>query len=434
MLLHQTIPLIPISPSHEVVAMPLSSVLVFYSIVEISVAQPQRILPFVASDNIPEITHRPISFDIYDPFRSTTRQSDKILDDEVVVRLSVGQLIGKNFIIDNLAWAPDSDEREFDSEERIGGNINYKPKRVSTSIFTFLGVPYAQKPVGRLRFQLPQKLPRLPGDIYFADKFSAACAQDVESRPNLRFDMPYEHHVDEDCLYLNVFTPQASLVAAKNYPVIVFFHGGNFQTGASNDWPAYVLSTKGLVVVTANYRLGAFGFLSLGGRQANFGLWDQKLVLEWIQEHIYAFGGDKSRVTVVGHDAGAVSAGLHMLSPFSAGLITSVAALSGAEVAYHQVITHPMLAYNNTLKLGRMVGCFSLKSGDILECLKTRSTRDIVAGTRDMLVEFNRYSFLPTIDKNFLSDLPQTLLNRKEVVSPLPYLTGINLHDGAEVL
>lgn len=121
----------------------------------------------------------------------------------------------------------------------------------------------------------------------------------------------------------------------------MFFHGGNFQTGASNDWPGYLLATKGIVVVTANYRLGAFGncisftrkqvnqlmnplcnfegFLSLGGGDANFGLWDQHMVLQWVQKNIHAFNGDFNRVTIVGHDAGAVSAGLHTLSPFSSG-------------------------------------------------------------------------------------------------------------------
>lgn len=130
--------------------------------------------------------------------------------------------------------------------------------------------------------------------------------------------------------------------------------------------------------------------------------------------------------------------------------------MSGADVSYHQVITHPMLAYNNTIKLGRMVGCSQLNGQAVFECLLTRSTNDIIAGTRDMLVrkndskidetchvlfrlnllqvEFNRFAFLPTVDKVFLPDPPLVMLKQKKVASPLTYLTGVNTQDGTEVL
>lgn len=100
--------------------------------------------------------------------------------------------------------------------------------------------------------------------------------------------------------------------------MIVFFHGGNFQTGTANDWPGHVLASRGIVVVNVNYRLGAFGFMSLGDRDTgNYGIHDQRAALTWVQLHIASFGGDPQAVTIVGHDAGAVSVGIHMLSPYS---------------------------------------------------------------------------------------------------------------------
>ena len=113
----------------------------------------------------------------------------------------------------------------------------------------------------------------------------------------------------------------------------MFLHGGAFQYGSANDWPGHVLASKGVVVVTLNYRLGALGsyrlcrayttdyrkgFLATGAKATgNMGVLDQRAALEFVRDHIYAFGGDASRVTLVGHGAGAVSAGLHMLSPLS---------------------------------------------------------------------------------------------------------------------
>uniref|UniRef100_A0A1I7XUS6 COesterase domain-containing protein n=1 Tax=Heterorhabditis bacteriophora TaxID=37862 RepID=A0A1I7XUS6_HETBA len=95
--------------------------------------------------------------------------------------------------------------------------------------------------------------------LYSAFQYGASCAQDVENRPQLFVNDPYPFMVNEDCLYLNVFTPDVSKVSGEIYPVVVFFHGGNFQTGSASEWPAHGLASRGLVVVTVNYRLGALG-------------------------------------------------------------------------------------------------------------------------------------------------------------------------------
>ncbi|KRY51457.1 Neuroligin-1, partial [Trichinella britovi] len=348
----------------------------------------------------PQIQHaqQPIISPLCPRHESTTDKVTTELPNDAYVNIQLGRIIGKKVTIKDVPWTSDKESHEqIPVDQKVREPYPIDPKNTVT-VFTFLGIPYAQKPVGTLR-------------------------------------EPTEHRVDEDCLYLNIFTPQISRSVSTKYPVIVFFHGGGFQVGTSSDWPGHILASKGLVVVTANYRLGPFGFISLGDKHTgNYGLMDQNLVLKWVQNYIFAFNGNQDQVTIVGHGSGAVSAGLHMLSYGSEGLFHSVAAMSGSELSYHQVITNTMLAYNNTVKLGRQVGCTQQVGADIWDCLLTRSPNDIIEGVQNMLVEFNRYAFLPVIDGNFLRESPEILLKRKEVLSPVPYLTGVNRNDGIEVL
>lgn len=124
----------------------------------------------------------------------------------------------------------------------------------------------------------------------------------------------------EDCLYLNVYSP----LRVKNntpLPVMVWIHGGGFISGTANLFGANNFLDKDIILVTLNYRLGIFGFLTLGDLSApgNFGLKDQVLALKWVQRNIKAFGGDPNRVTIFGESAGGVSVSLHALSEASNG-------------------------------------------------------------------------------------------------------------------
>lgn len=139
----------------------------------------------------------------------------------------------------------------------------------------------------------------------------------------------------EDCLALNVWTPSVH----DSLPVMVWFHGGSFTggTGATPWYSGTRLAQRGVVVVTANYRLGALGFLDLSAvapdrwpDAANVGLLDQQAALHWVRENIEGFGGDPERVTVFGESAGAMSAALHLVMPGSSGLFQRAALQSGA--------------------------------------------------------------------------------------------------------
>ncbi|CAG9531454.1 unnamed protein product [Cercopithifilaria johnstoni] len=366
------------------------------------------------------------------------RLSEQLRKDDVLVRLSIGDLVGQKVTVNNVPWTPDRDPAE-----QIRKDWSYfEPDPVyplnNVTVVTFFGVPYAEPPVSQRRFKPPQILTEFPGkQPFLAIQHPPSCAQNVEARPTLFVNDPYPFHISEDCLYLNIFTPDTSY---SGRPVIVFFHGGNFQTGSSNEWPGHILSSRGIVVVTVNYRLGAFGFLSFGdANTGNYGLQDQGTALQFVQDHIAAFGGDPRQVTIVGHDAGAVSVGLHMLSPFSKNLFRASAAMSGAEISYHSTIGKSALAFNNTIKLGRYLGCTQSTAKHIWDCILTRSTNDIIQAVQTIPVEYNRYLFLPHVDGRIIPAHPMFLLNSvatgiTNYPSAVPYLTGFNRDDGSEVI
>jgi para-nitrobenzyl esterase len=192
----------------------------------------------------------------------------------------------------------------------------------------FLGIPYAAPPVGDLRWESPR--PQQPWfGMRRAVQFSPACPQLPAGW------LPYPIW-SEDCLYLNVWTPKLSPDA--RLPVIVFFHGGSNRAGYSQLTPlGPALSPLGVVVVTANYRLGALGFFAHPALTAasphrasgNYGILDQIQALRWVKENIAHFGGDPSRVTAMGQSSGAFDICLMMSSPLAQGLFRQAIMESG---------------------------------------------------------------------------------------------------------
>jgi len=200
--------------------------------------------------------------------------------------------------------------------------------RTGPASAAFLGIPYAAPPVGPLRWKPPQPAAKW-GARRDATQFGSPCAQ-LPAR--------WFHYTPgrEDCLYLNVWTPQLS--AAAKLPVLVYFHGGSNTQGYSQmDHIGPSLSRHGLIVVSANYRLGPFGFLAHSTLSAesphhssgNYGLLDQLQVLKWVGENIAHFGGDPTHVTVMGQSAGAFDACLLMASPLATGLFQAAILQSG---------------------------------------------------------------------------------------------------------
>jgi para-nitrobenzyl esterase len=200
----------------------------------------------------------------------------------------------------------------------------------------FKGIPYAAPPVGPLRWQKPRPAAAWSG-VKQAFEYGSPCLQ------TRHFDADEEVMGSEDCLTLNVWRPAG---AAQNLPVMVFVHGGAFSwgSGRGDDLSnvdlydgGYLAAHGPAIVVTFNYRLGAFGFLAHpalrdGGASGNYGLYDQIAALEWVKKNIAGFGGDPARTMIFGESAGGFSVLGLVTSPFTAGLFSRALVESGSDI------------------------------------------------------------------------------------------------------
>ena len=200
-------------------------------------------------------------------------------------------------------------------------------------VMVFRGIPFAAPPVGALRWKPPLPAARWNG-VRPAKELGHNC---VQHRPYDDIN-PFTAGVSEDCLYLNVYTSSLDTRASRR-PVMVWIHGGGFFAGFGGEerHNGARLAQKGAVVVTVNYRLGAFGFLAHPALAAesphhaagNYGLLDQIAALEWVKRNIVRFGGDPSRVTIFGESAGGMSVGALIASPLAKGLFQRAILESG---------------------------------------------------------------------------------------------------------
>jgi len=207
--------------------------------------------------------------------------------------------------------------------------------KAANGVWEFMGIPYAEPPIGELRWAPPQPVKPWRG-VRPCAQFGESCAQPDGAAYQLG-------RLGEDCLYLNIWIPENK--AHESLPVMVWIHGGAFLSGSASIelrpgarlYDGGRLAERGVIVVTINYRLGPFGFLAhpLLSAQSprhvsgNYGMLDQIAALKWVAENIEAFGGDASRVTLFGQSAGAVSIYLLMLSTLSARLFCRVICQSG---------------------------------------------------------------------------------------------------------
>jgi para-nitrobenzyl esterase len=234
----------------------------------------------------------------------------------------------------------------------------------------FRGIPYAAPPVGNLRWKAPQR-PKPWLNVLDATRFKSSCPQNPGP-----FGLA---STNEDCLYLNVYTPPVTRLLPK-HPVMVWLHPGAFQVGDSGAQVPSDLVRRGVVVVTLNYRLGVLGWLahpaltgeSPDATSGNYGLQDQQLALRWVRNNIIAFGGDPRNVTIFGESAGGVSVHTHMISPQSAGLFHRGIVQSGA-----YAMTFPTLATaeQQGVAFATQVGCTNQDAA----CLRNLSVSAILA-------------------------------------------------------
>ncbi|XP_038079405.1 cholinesterase 1-like [Patiria miniata] len=287
----------------------------------------------------------------------------------------------------------------------IGTRLEFSPTdpKLRRSVDAYLGIPYAEAPVGPLRFK-PPVAKSWSGELQ-ATKLGNRCPQ-----PPFNFGFTTVRGTfNENCLFLDVFVPQHAPAKAA---VLVFLHGGAFFLGAGTierTPPTPIAAVGDVIVVTLNYRLGALGFLSTDDDviPGNMGLLDQRLALEWVRDNIEAFGGDPERVAIFGESAGAASVSFHMLSPGSAGLFHAAIMESGAPTVPWATVRADE-ARRRAFALGKLVGCKRETSGELLACLqKVKDFNTFVENQHKKLhQELNESyiltSFVPVVDGKFL--------------------------------
>lgn len=309
----------------------------------------------------------------------------------------------------------------------------------------YLGIPFAQPPIGDLRLRQPKALPPY-SDLYFAQRFGRSCPQQKftiptairreEDRQNINnvLNLMYGRLVpdDEDCLTINVVKPSFATPISK-LPVVVWIFGGAFQIGGTSTYDgANVVSRsmdlgQPIIYVSMNYRLSALGFLP--GKEVkkagvgNLGLQDQRLALNWVQTYITEFGGDPGKVTIWGESAGAISVSMHMLTNKGnqKGLFRGAIMQSGGPIPVGD-IEDGQVYYDSMVENTR---CGN--ATDTLECLR-HIPYTTFKYAMDRSPDFMSYSglilpYLPRVDGVFLTEPPQYAVLRGHV-SKVPMITG----------
>jgi para-nitrobenzyl esterase len=280
---------------------------------------------------------------------------------------------------------------------------------------SFLGVPYAQPPVGDLRWRPPQPLPAWSG-TRDALQFAAQCMQGQRGTSPVA--------MSEDCLFLNIWVPAKP--RHRHLPVLVWVHGGAFKVGSAGQ-PVYdgaSLARQGLVVVTLNYRLGKFGFLAHpaltrenpDGPLGNYGLMDVLAVLKWVKANIKAFAGDPGQVTLAGQSAGGAAVYDLMTSPLSAGLFAKAIIESG-------VFSTPTMTFEKAEESGAAAAA-SWDAGAADAAALRRLTAAQVQGDGSPLAG----NFGPMIDGKVLTEDVPTAFDAGHIAA-VPLLIGSNSYE-----
>lgn len=293
-------------------------------------------------------------------------------------------------------------------------------------VIAFLGVPFAQPPVGDLRWREPQEPHRWYG-VRSAEFYAAGPVQAFSFAPG-GGDTAWQ---SEDCLYLNIWTPASA--AGADYPVYVWFYGGAYQGGRADEpsTEGTALAQKGIVIVTVTYRVNLFGFLchpdmraeSPYGTGGNFGMLDQIAALRWIQQNIAAFGGDPARVTIGGQSAGSASVNSLLCSPLSRGLFAHAICQSGDVMQPERDISFEEAA-GDGVRLGEFFSC------NTLEKLRQLPAEKFVRLNYDVMSRELHTTCAPVVDGAVIPYSLGNMLLRNDCMS-VPILLGSNTGEGS---
>ncbi|KAL0065245.1 hypothetical protein AAF712_007756 [Marasmius tenuissimus] len=312
----------------------------------------------------------------------------------------------------------------------LGGTTLVGRDVVSLQQDFFGGIPFAKAPVGELRLKPPVKAELSEGN-FDASNFSAFCLQ-----PGFPLSQ-----MSEDCLTINVFRP-SGVSEGANLPVLFWTYGGGFEAGSANIYNSSAIVAQSalrgtpVIVVTHNYRLGPLGFPQ--GAEAdskgalNLALRDQVAALEWVQENICHFGGDKDKVTIFGESAGAILIAVQFLNPDFSKLVRAGIFESGSAAT---PIEHTAEVRESvwTNFVAGVPECASVaNTSNTFDCLKTANTSSILQGLVASINEADElFPYNPTLDGpgGFLPDRPSNLLKQGRFAK-VPFIAGTNLDEG----
>lgn len=297
----------------------------------------------------------------------------------------------------------------------------------------WMGIPYAQPPIGALRFRHPRPIDKWQG-VLNATKPPNSCVQIVDTVfgdfPGATMWNP-NTELSEDCLYINVVVPRPR---PKNAVVMLWIFGGGFYSGTST-LDVYdhrtLAAEENVITVSMQYRVASLGFLYLGTPDApgNTGLFDQNLALRWVRDNIHRFGGDPNKVTLFGESAGAVSVSMHLLSPLSRDLFQRAILESGSPTAPWALVTREE-AILRALRLAEAVGCphDRKKLTETVDCLREKDPKTLVDNEWGTL-GICEFPFVPVVDGAFLDETPQRSMATGRF-KKTDILTGSNTEEG----
>ncbi|XP_057610153.1 pyrethroid hydrolase Ces2e-like isoform X4 [Chionomys nivalis] len=294
-------------------------------------------------------------------------------------------------------------------------------KGLDVGVHSFLGIPFAKPPVGPLRFAPPEP-PEPWSGVRDGTSHPAMCLQDIsalnmQALKLLKLTLP-PIPMSEDCLFLNIYTPDHAHEGSK-LPVMVWIHGGALVIGMASLYDGSMLAaTEDVVVVTIQYRLGVLGFFSTGDQHArgNWGYLDQVAALSWVQQNIAYFGGNPDCVTIFGESAGGTSVSSHVVSPMSRGLFHRAIMESGVALISSLISESSEAVYRVVVNLS---GCEQVDSEALVNCLRDK--------TEDEIMAINKaFKIIPGIvDGVFLPRHPKELLASADFQS-IPSIIGVN--------
>eukprot|EP00047_Mylnosiga_fluctuans_P002809 m.226020 g.226020 ORF g.226020 m.226020 type:complete len:533 (+) comp11358_c0_seq1:20-1618(+) len=328
--------------------------------------------------------------------------------------------------------------RAADDIVTVSGGSVLGVRDAANNVRFWKGIPFGADMGGSNRFRPPVPRASWAPTVLNCTAFAAGCWSN-------------HHGVDtapvksEDCLNLNIYAPlNSTLQPGAQLPVMFFMYGGGFDEGDS-EGPfdmydgSYMASSGNVVVVTINYRLGALGFLVTDEIPGNLGLMDQRLAMQWVQDNIHVFGGDKTQVTIWGESAGAMSVGAHLIAPKSHGLFSKAIMESTVDMLYLNKSRAAL--YGN--KFCELLNCTQAHGACDTACMQRADMKNVLSAwstaAGDIIVfiranwghiEDGLLEFIPSCCDDMIPDQYVPAI-AKGMMAPVPILAGTNTDEGA---